>query len=470
MVQGVGFDGLASGLETDEIIQQLMEIEMQSVNRYQEDKEEVEAEKEIWQDINQQLTGFDNALTDLQEADTFDAMTASSQNEDVMSVTADTDAVARSYTVNEVEQLAQAYTARTDEPVADPHEELGLEGEFSISYANEGEEEGEIVVDVDSEDNLYAISSAINDEAGVANAYVAGNDLVIQSEETGEDYELEFEDLGGQDNVLEELNIIDGDENVLDSDEGQDAVFTMDNVEITSSDNTGIEEVEGLAIDLHGTTAPDEQFNVDVAHDSESVVGAIEEFVENYNEVQTYLSDISDEEEDLQGDVTVRRLQNALRHAAMDPVAGVDEFDSLADIGIEIDRDAEDIGEMLGVMSVDESELDKALTDNPEAVRDLFTLDEDDSQGAAHRLSDRIEGHIRAGGTIENREESLSREIDRIDDRIQREERNMENREERLRERFARMEVALYESQQQLQEVMGMTQQLGGTSLSDMMM
>ena len=71
MVQGVAFDGMATGLETDEIIQQLMEIERETIVRQQQDIQEIEEEKEVWQEINQNLVVFDNTVESLNDEDLY---------------------------------------------------------------------------------------------------------------------------------------------------------------------------------------------------------------------------------------------------------------------------------------------------------------------------------------------------------------------------------------------------------------
>ncbi|MBC7334834.1 MAG: flagellar hook protein, partial [Clostridia bacterium] len=80
--------GLASGLDTDEIIRQLMEIERIPVTRLERRKADLEVDKNAWKDIGSRLTNLLGTLTSLKLASTFKAKTAASSNEKVLTATA----------------------------------------------------------------------------------------------------------------------------------------------------------------------------------------------------------------------------------------------------------------------------------------------------------------------------------------------------------------------------------------------
>ena len=105
-------------------------------------------------------------------------------------------------------------------------------------------------------------------------------------------------------------------------------------------------------------------------------------------------------------------------------------------------------------MEINEAHLNQALNNNPEAVQELFSGNES-TQGIAERISERTEEFIRYNGLVSRRQESLSNQVNRIDDRINRENVRMENREQNLVQQFARMEMALNEMQVQGAELSG---------------
>ena len=591
MVQGVAFDGMATGMETDEIIQQLMEIERQSIVRQQQDIQEIEQEKEVWQEINQNLVGFDNTVESLNDEDLYQGREAISGNEEVMTIDAEPGAQPATYRDVEVDQLARPHTVRATTHVSDlevpdaenvetADDELGLDGSFLLGESDEP-------IEVDPEDTLNDIRDTINQESTAAHARVMSGYLLIDAEESGvenqlhpmdveggildslevidaetddltrigmeehientevsaedvdeplEDYtgesfeildetfeleedttledlqqeinsreslsatiiggrlvidgdgqEIEANDIDDSDSgLLDDLGIINGDDNpnylqeIQDEDSPQNANFTIDGIDFEESANTNIEITDNVTVDLLRTNREEEEpFNLEVREDTEAIEETIDQFIDSYNEVQTYLSEMTGEEEMLQGDVTARRLQSSLRSAVMNTVQDIGDVNedifSLGEMGIEIDA-AGTTGDFEGIMSIaDEGDFSQALEQNMDEVQNLFLGDEEAGvDGLIERIDEQVSTYMAESvtdrGIVGNRKDNLDNEIGRIEDSIAREERRMERREQRLREQFTQMEVAVYEAQQQQQQVMNMTQQLGATGLSDMMM
>ena len=496
MVQGVGFDGLATGMDTDEIIQELMEIERESIVRQQQDIEEIEEEQEVWQEVNQHVVDLDNTVDSLDNEDIYQDREAISGDEDVMTVDAEPGAQPAVYRDMRVDQLAEAHSVRADEAIAEiddldveeTTDALGLEGEFRISLP-EGEEDESVDIEVEEEDSLADIRDSINQSEGPANSRIVRGHMIIEAEETGEENQIELEDIedNEDDNILQTLTILDEDGEMPDLEaervnSPENAVFQIEGMEEESPTNTGVEITDDVTVDLEGVSGEDETFDIEIREDTEEFEEGINEFIESFNEVQSFLNEMTDEDEMLQGDVTARRLQSSLRTAVMDTAQelgeelGNEEIFSLGDMGIEIDADAQEAADFEGQMSIaDDGDFDEALSLHMDEVQNLFMGDEEAGvDGVVDRMSEQIGTYLGEGvmddGLIGDREESLENEIGRISDSIAQEERRMENREERMREQFTQMEMAVYEAQQQQQEVAQMSQQLGATSLSDMMM
>ena len=475
MVQGVGFDGLATGLETDEIIQQLMEIERETIVRQHEEIEEIEQEKEVWQEVNQNLVDFDNTFSSFDNEDIYQDREAISGDEDVMTVDAEPGAQPAVYRDMRVEQLAEANSFMAGEPVEETTEALDLDGEFSISLANDNGENDGINIEVNEDDSLADIRDEINQEAEeLAQARIVRGRLLVEAAETGEDnaIELEHEE---EDNILEELAL---DEEAIETD-AQDAEFQIEGMTEYSSTNTDVEITDDVSVNLEGVSEENETFDIEIREDTSEFEETVDGFVDSYNELQSFLSEVTDEEEVLQGDVTARRLQSSLRSTLMGALEDIgevnDEIFSLGEMGIEIDTAGAATGEFDGLMSIDQDEFSEAMELHMDEVQNLFLGDEEAGvDGLIDRVNEQVETYMAGGvadrGLIGNRKDNLEGEIDRIEDSIGREERRMEQREDRLREQFTQMEMAVYEAQQQQQEVAQMSQQLGATGLSDMMM
>ena len=70
--------GLATGMDTDSIINQLVQLEQRPIYNYQQEISELEQTKGAWRDINSRLDHLENKLTDLKLSSTYNSRTASS--------------------------------------------------------------------------------------------------------------------------------------------------------------------------------------------------------------------------------------------------------------------------------------------------------------------------------------------------------------------------------------------------------
>lgn len=113
--------GLASGLDTDSIINDLMKIEQMRVDRLKQDRQIVEWRKEDYREITNLLRGFKDEYFDIAKPEnnmlspnTYKVFSVTSSSDFVAAV-ANADASAGTYIINEVAQLASAaYVESTD--------------------------------------------------------------------------------------------------------------------------------------------------------------------------------------------------------------------------------------------------------------------------------------------------------------------------------------------------------------------
>ncbi|MCK8816026.1 flagellar filament capping protein FliD [Natroniella sulfidigena] len=565
MVQGISFDGMASGLETDQMIEQLMEIERVSVRRLEAQKEEAEVEQELWQDINQRLQGFDSSIDTLRDRSTFESREVNSANESLMTATAQRGADEANYQM-QVKQLATAHRvggARLTDIAgedADVTTELDLDGKFEVNGTE---------IEINTEDSLQDVRDSINVADAGVQASIMDDRLILTSSETGEENTISLADTDGT--ALKDLGMLDGagatpaqlttglgdldtlnsiddeltieytdaegtlqtvemdfegqdfdtgedlagfintqtGENIASWDdvqeeltlsslnegadatvsitemsedvdtvfqnlsvddsitggsgftnelvEAQNALFEVDGLEVERGNNTGIDDViDNVSLDLNGASKG-EVFNLEVNNDNKQTKEAISEFVNEYNSVQTYLHQLSGEDGMLQGDTTARRLSTNLRREITNAIPVHEDYDSIAQLGIEVDDE--------GNMEFNEATFDEVLDEEPEVVQKMFRAREDDDgiDGIARRVRDRVQEYIRSGdGVLTRRDSSLDSRMDRIDRRIESQERRMERREQSMRRQFTRMETAMNDMQAQQSWLNGQIEGLSG--------
>lgn len=464
----LGLDGLASGMGTEEIINQLVQLERRPIINMEQEKMDLEESKNAWRDVNSRLDKLEGKLTQLKLSSTFQSNSTTSSNEDVATASATSDADAGNYDIK-INQLAQANrlgatTKISDNDVAlsDPvNLDTNVEGDISINGTT---------ITVDADETLSSLNNKINEAgAGVSSTIIDGN-LVLESSETGADNTISLTDNGN--NLLDNLGI-NGDFTDINNDSvlqvAQDAEVEINGIKnITSSDNTFSEAVKGVTFNVNETDSA----TISISQDTKKATSAVQEFVDQYNSIMDFVDtklDYDPEEDKagaLQGDSTLMRLQMRLRSMVTDRVKEADSYNQLTSVGVEVDRD--------GVMSFDSGKLTEALTDSPEKVTNLFNAeqDEDGFDGVATRMDQYVNQLLQSNtGTIPRKIDFFNTRMDNIDEDIEDQERRLESTRERYREQFTAMEEAMSQMQQQQS---WMQQQLaslgtGGNMISSMM-
>lgn len=151
-----------------------------------------------------------------------------------------------------------------------------------------------------------------------------------------------------------------------------DAKVKVDGITFTRSTNTLTDVVPGLTFNLKDTN-PTTPATVELSRDNTSIKDKLNALVTAYNDANTIMGEVSNPKSTfdtygatLVGDSTVRSIKQQLRQMITGPSStpgtGVN---SLWQMGISVNE--------TGVMSIDNTKLDKALTDNYSDVVKTFT-------------------------------------------------------------------------------------------------
>lgn len=176
-------------------------------------------------------------------------------------------------------------------------------------------------------------------------------------------------------------------QNFTETTAAQNAAFTVDGIAISKTSNTVSDVIGGVTLTLAKTTAS--PVTVDVAPDSASIRSAVEKFAKAYNDLNKTLADLSSynsatkQGATLQGDATVRSLQNQMRAILNTPVGSVaGAYSTLSQIGVSFQKD--------GSLAVDSAKLNSAITSHPGDIADLFA--------AVGKTSDSLVSYTSASG------------------------------------------------------------------------
>jgi flagellar hook-associated protein 2 len=198
-LSGISFAGLASGIDTNQIIDQLIQIQRRPVVLLQNKQSTLQTQITALQTVNTNLLSVLSSAEKLSKSDAFNVFNTSSTDEDVATVTASTSASPGSFSL-EVTQVAQARSL-----VSSSFEEsdsvLNLSGDIVINGKG---------ITISATMSLEGIRDAINAADAGASAQVltvsdTDHRLMITASETGAD-SLSIADASSTD-ILQSLGI-----------------------------------------------------------------------------------------------------------------------------------------------------------------------------------------------------------------------------------------------------------------------
>jgi flagellar capping protein FliD len=183
------FPGLATGIDTGALIQQLMITNSRRLAKYQVQKTEFQAQDTALEELRTKVTALQSAAAKLSDADTLDALGATSSDTDVMTLATTSQAEVGSHSVD-IKQLATTETWIQDVSTFEHEDDYVGTGNFIYSYNNK-----EVVVTTTAgETTLLDLVTKINNEKSGVTASLLNQGgkyhLMLSGQETGGDYRI----------------------------------------------------------------------------------------------------------------------------------------------------------------------------------------------------------------------------------------------------------------------------------------
>jgi len=224
---------------------------------------------------------------------------------------------------------------------------------------------------------------------------------------------------------------------------GNDSQFSVNGTGYTRNTNTIGDIIGGLTLNL--LSAGDA--TVTVSDDNDSVVEAVNEFIDAFNTAVETIDNQVAREGSLYSDGSIRMIMSQIRSYIFSIVAdATGTYDNLLEIGISTGDTFQ--SDTISAIELDEAEFRDALQEDPTSLRSLFSNDGDSGIG------DLIEDYLREitspTGFLEERGGSngtIEAEIENTRDRIDMLERRLAQKEERLRNQYTYMEMMLSQYQ-----------------------
>jgi len=436
--------GIASGLDTNTIISQLMQLERIPYTKLETKKKDYNTELSVFRSINTKLAALRSAADDLRLNSNFNLTGVKSSDESVVKAVG-SDGLQEGTFLIEVEQLA-TYTTLVSKGFNASGSELKNLG--SVEFTINGE-----TIQVDftketDEENLALLADAINkkSEAGVKAS-------VIQTEPGKKSLLLTAKESGETTIELENAGFL----GTTDTKPGKNAIFKLNGIQMQSSTNEIKDFVSGLTITLFKENAT---ATITIAKDVDKVAEKVEAFVQAYNDVINTIRTNTAKGAQLQGDSTLRSLQDQLYNLFTSGVGqdGEAGYQYLYQIGLEIDKGKLKGSEMTGTITFDKEKFKQALLDNPDAVYKLFAHDSatDEEDGIAQKFSNSLLVWTRSGsGILASRIDGYNNQISFITKQMEDMEVRLQKKEEQMKKQFNNMETALLSLQNQMSWLSG---------------
>lgn len=484
--------GLASGIDTENMIRELMAAERIPLDKLEQSRTKMEWQRDAFRDINKQVAELERMITDMRlNRSIINPKTVTSTMPGAVTATGAASAGNGSYKIA-VTQLASsavnvgnANKSEIDTWIANNH---GQEVTF-YTYGDADKEKGLEAgmqarsFTIEEGDTIDSIVSKINGADKNIRAFYdeASGQLVMETRRSG-DYNTTADFGGAEIGFHTEAGSFFSDLMGMRTDGeqgGQDARFIYnDAVELSSKNNQYT--LNGMTFTFNDVTGTDPENPVNatltVVNDVDKAMENITNFVNKYNELvetlngtqneQVYrdhpplteaqMEEMSEKQIELweekarsgllKGEALIPSALTSMRSTWYSSVENDGAFQLLTEMGLSTTKDYLDGGKL----EIDEDKLRTALEDDSESVQNLLlNSQEGDGRGLLNRLEDSLETTIsrveeRAGkGSFTSEMYTMGRQLKDMDKRINAFEDRMEQVESRYWKQFTAMEQAI---------------------------
>jgi flagellar hook-associated protein 2 len=436
------FSGLATGIDTSSLIQQLVQLERRPIDVLADKQTDLNKMSGRLGTIRTQLDNLKSAAQTVDSRSEVLFSKASSSDDDALGVKATGGAALGTFTV-EVTELAASERTYSNPMAAKNQIGLFGTGNLRIGIGSVNKD-----ITVEANDTLETLASKINSSGAAVRAAVvySGTEyrLQVSGNETGEANAITFTETGTT------LGLDDIDNQIV---AAADSEFIIDGfLTVRRGSNSVSDALTGVTFELkEKDTGP---VTVTVSRDSDALKGAITKFVDSYNAVTrsinaefafTGQARVGDS---LSGDSALRGLQTRLRNVASTTIEDfASPLNRLSGIGITTGRD--------GTLTLDATKLQSALESDPEGVSKLLVGDESsDITGMMEHFTNLVTEYTTSStGILASRIKSYNDRVRDIDKQMANMELRLDKFEENLRLKFANLEEIVSGLQSQGQQM-----------------
>lgn len=225
------------------------------------------------------------------------------------------------------------------------------------------------------------------------------------------------------------------------------AEIDVDGNKLTSDTNTFDDTIMGLKITVLRTSDKDTSNNlkpnkVDISTDKDGIKTILKSFIDGYNALvsksnelgkrNTVVSGVQkDDGGALAGDSMPRTVVNLMSSTITEKSSASSDLSTIFQMGVKMDKD--------GVLSLDDTKFNDALSKNYEQVVALFSGDD----GLANKLAGQLDVYSKSGGLLSKREDGLNSQLREVSRKKADTTTQMAKYEEALRIRYGSLDTLL---------------------------
>ncbi|MEH7251004.1 flagellar filament capping protein FliD [Neobacillus niacini] len=475
--------GLASGMNTDEIVTNLVKVQSARLNKLTQNKTLANWKSDAYRDVNKKVDEFRKSMEALRLQSTFNKQTVTSSDSRA-EVSMGGTSTLKDFTLSNVELASSEKPAMVT--FASGSATVTADTSFKLNTFE---------IKLTKDMTFDQVISEINKHSDSTNVKASnvGGSLVLTSTDISKSIEL-------TDATTSALNIANISAQKTPATTGK---VTINGTEIAISSNKFT--YEGVTFTLKEAFSTG-SVSVQVGSDTQGIFDNIKTFVDKYNELiadlngrlnekkyRDYAPLLDEEKKDLKEneiklweekaksglltkDSTIQSFLIEMRNSLGSVIENTNGFNSLKDIGINFSTNYKDNGKLI----LDEAKLKGVLQTNLEDVKKLFTIKggdqssssttvtdgtKHDTSGFAWRIYDRLNVTISQFGSLAGSPNTsvdtksfMAKQIKALDEGINREKSKVSAYEARLWKQFGAMEKAL---QQLNSQGSWLSQQLG---------
>ncbi|MDH3347550.1 MAG: flagellar filament capping protein FliD [Desulfobulbaceae bacterium] len=420
----ISFGGLASGLDTNTIVSELMRLERQPISRLENDKSFLQTRLTAFSNFDNKLKDLLGAFEKLDTPDELRSYSAKAATEDYFSVAASSTAAPGSYEIEVVnlarvqKDVSSGYTSASSTSFT--------AGTINISGTD---------IAITDTDSLADITDKINSAntgdtpTGVSAALIndgtaAGYRIVLTGKDASTAFNATVTGVSAEGTALSFAN----------TQTAQQATVKVDNITMVSDNNTLTGAIPGVTLDLLKTNPVGETTKLNIDVDTEGVKDKLNTFVSAYNDIIKFIDGQKDA--GWANDSGMKAVKRNMQDMLVTAVGGTGSYQHLVDVGISTNKED-------GTISFDSAKLDDAITNNMVDLEKLFT-GETGADGIAKKFIDYFSSMTDSiDGIYASKKKSTDSSIRSIEDNITQMELRLEKREKSIRERFNSLELLM---------------------------